>query len=47
MTIDEKIMLMEARMVRLNGRGDKNVKSPGAKKKLERQLRKMREEEKS
>ena len=45
MTIDEKIMLMEARLVKLNGR-DKNIKSPGVKKKLERKLRKMREGDK-
>ena len=43
MTIKEKIILMEDRLVRLDGRGDKNVKSPGVKRKLERQLRKMRE----
>ena len=40
MTIDEKIVLMKARLTKLNGR-DKNVKSPGVKRKLERRLRKM------
>lgn len=47
MTNKEKITLMESRMARLDGRGDKNVKSPGVKRKLERKLRKMREEEKN
>lgn len=46
MTIDEKIMLMEARMVRLAGRGDKNTKSPGVRRKLERQLRRAYGEKK-
>lgn len=44
MTIDEKIALMEDRLTKINGRGNKNVKSPGAKKKLVRQLRKMKNE---
>lgn len=47
MTNKEKITLMESRMARLDGRGNKNVKSPGVKRKLERKLRKMREEEKN
>lgn len=44
MTIDEKIALMEDRLIKMSGRGDKNVKSPGAKKKLVRQLRKIKNE---
>lgn len=42
MTKKEKIALMEDRLVKMDGRGDKNIKSPGAKKKLERQLRNLK-----
>lgn len=46
MTNKEKIILMESRMARLDGRGDKNTKSPGVRRKLERQLRKAYGEKK-
>lgn len=46
MTNKEKIILMEGRLTRLDGRGNKNTKSPGARKKLVRQLRKLKDEEK-
>ncbi len=46
MTIEEKIVLMEDRLTKMDGRGDKNIKSPGAKKKLVRQLRKIKMKEK-
>lgn len=46
MTNSEKIMLMEARLAKLDGRGDKNVKAPGVRKKLVRRLRKIKNEEK-
>lgn len=44
MNKEDKIRLMEDRLVRLDGRGDKNVKSPGVRRKLERQLRRMKGE---
>jgi hypothetical protein len=41
MTFEERKALLENRIILLEGRGEKNVKSQGVLKKLRRQLRNM------
>ena len=42
MTKEGKIVLLEGRLARLENRGNKNIKMPGVKKKVMRQLRNIK-----
>lgn len=42
MTNEEKIGILKGRLARLNNRGDKNIKMPGVRKKVVREIRNLR-----